>query len=85
MDRLNALKHFEAFIQILNTLKQISYCSCMENVFLFYETTDYKLGRRVITMVSTTDLHKWTRPKVSLRSHLIYHICSRLKKMARPI
>lgn len=45
-----------------------------ERLFLFYETADYKLGRGVITMVSTTDLKKWTRPKVVLQEpfHLSY-------------
>ena len=45
-----------------------------ERLFLFYETADYKLGRGVITMVSTTDLHKWTRPKIVLKEsfHLSY-------------
>ena len=45
-----------------------------ERLFLFYETDGYKLGRGVITMVSTTDLHKWTKPRIVLQEpfHLSY-------------
>lgn len=45
-----------------------------ESLYLFYETQDYKLGRGVITMVSTTDLSKWTKPRIVLQEpfHLSY-------------
>lgn len=45
-----------------------------DRLFLFYETADYKLGRGVITMVSTSDLIKWTKPKIVLLEpyHLSY-------------
>lgn len=45
-----------------------------ERLFLFYETDGYKLGRGVITMVSTTDLQHWTKPKIVLQEpfHLSY-------------
>lgn len=45
-----------------------------DRLYLFYETADYKIGHGVITMVSTTDLRKWTKPKIVLREpfHLSY-------------
>ena len=45
-----------------------------DRLFLFYETASYKLGRGVITMVSTTDLRNWTKPKTVLKEscHLSY-------------
>ena len=45
-----------------------------DRLFLFYETDGYKLGRGVIKMVSTTDLHKWTTPRIVLQEsfHLSY-------------
>lgn len=43
-----------------------------ERLFLFYETASYKLGRGVITMVSTTDLQRWTKPKIVLQEP--YHL-----------
>jgi len=45
-----------------------------DRLFLFYETASYKLGRGVITMVSTKDLHEWTKPKIVLQEpfHLSY-------------
>ena len=45
-----------------------------ERLYLFYETDGYKLGRGVITMVSTVDLQHWTKPKIVLQEpfHLSY-------------
>jgi len=45
-----------------------------DRLFLFYETAGYKLGRGVITMVSTIDLRNWTKPKIVLKEsfHLSY-------------
>lgn len=45
-----------------------------ERLYLFYETDGYKLGRGVITMVSTSDLCTWTKPKIVLQEpfHLSY-------------
>lgn len=45
-----------------------------DRLFLFYETDGYKLGRGVIMMVSTSDLQKWTKPKIVLQEpfHLSY-------------
>lgn len=45
-----------------------------DRLFLFYETDGYKLGRGVISMISTSDLRQWTRPQVVLHEpfHLSY-------------
>lgn len=45
-----------------------------DRLFMFYETAGHKLGHGVITMISTTDLCKWTKPKIVLQEpfHLSY-------------
>lgn len=45
-----------------------------DRLYLFYETDGYKLRHGVITMVSTTDMRKWSKPKIVLQEpfHLSY-------------